>query len=207
MINQDIKNKFGDIPIIVGISIYCILCTITLFASSYRFVNVEITPKWLGLLLSIGIVGIACGVFCRRVYLPAKPIFLFLMCCFFLVSARDWATSGINLSLLIYICGLLLLFFMAQQIVSVCPPQYLFGTIIIFALVLSIQGILQYAGVVPHGRNNFAVTGNFDNPAGFAVTLACAFPLCFHFLKNETRYLRYVAMVSFAIIATAVQDL
>ena len=208
MTTQKPKSKLKlDIDIwsiIVGVSTCCILCGATLFVYSYRFVNVEITPKWMGLLLSIGIVGIACGVFCRRVYLPVKSIFLFLMCCFLLVFVRDWTTSGINPPLLIYLGGLLLLFFVAQQIVVKCPSQFFFGTIIVFALALSLHGILQYTGVIQHGRNNFTVTGNFDNPAGFSTALVCVFPFCFLFFKQKMKSLRYAAMMAAGLMAFAV---
>ena len=111
-----------------------------------------------------------------------------LTCCFLFVFARKWVTYDFDATLLVYLSGLLLLFLIIQQIVAVCQPQFLFGTVIVFALALSVQGILQYIGVIPSGKTNFSVIGNFDNPAGFAAVLACALPLCFLFLKHEKRY-------------------
>ena len=48
----------GKHSAITGILICCILCGITLFVSSSRFVNAEVTPKWLGLMLAIGVMGL-----------------------------------------------------------------------------------------------------------------------------------------------------
>ena len=82
--------------------------------------------------------------------------------------------------------------------------RYLYATIIVFALALSLQGILQYTGLMPNGRNSFAVTGNFDNPAGFAAALVCIFPLCLLFFTDNNKYLRYAVIAVAAIMATAV---
>jgi O-antigen ligase len=127
------------------------LCCITLFAFSYRFVDAQVVPKWLGVMLCVGVMGIV------------------------------WSIAGPK--------------------IKISPLRYLFGTVAVFALVLSLHGIiLQLAGVMPAGK----AIGNFDNPAGFASALACAFPLCFLFFKSRTLYVRYVAVATAAIIATAV---
>ena len=99
-----------------GILMCCMLCILSLFVYSRRFVNVEVTPKWIGLML----------------------------------------------------------FF--------------------FAFALTIQGILQHADMFPFGKMRLAAIGNFDNPAGFAAALACAFPFCFLFFTDKTRTLRYAAI-------------
>ena len=136
----------------------CILCSVTLFVSSYKFVNTEVTPKWLGLFLAVGLMGIAWSILYRKISLPDK-------------------TMG---AILIY------------------------GTIAAFATALSIQGILQYVGVLSSLNSNFPITGSFDNPAGFASALACSLPLCFYFFTYKTKYLKYVAMVAAVIMAVAV---
>ena len=134
--------------IIFGVLTCCILCSITLFVTSYRFIDAEITPKWLGLMLCIGIMGLV------------------------------WSIQGNKISFTDFL------------------SKYLFGTIIVFALVLSIQGILQYVGTFPYSSNKFAVTGSFDNPAGYAAALTCSFPFCFLFFRNKTLYIRYAAILA-----------
>ncbi len=197
MIRIDIKKR----SLIAGVLICCILCSVTIYVSSHRFVNEEITPKWLGMMLSIGIMGLMWSMFCRKIYLPARPIDAILIICLFLVFVSEWVTSG---ALLIYPVVLLLLYFLVQRVLSICSLQYLFGTVVIFAVVLSLHGILQYAGLTSSGSNNFAVIGSFDNPAGFAAALACALPLCFLFFNDQSKYLRYAAITATVIIAIAV---
>jgi len=128
---------------IVKILICCILCGITLFVSSHRFVNGEVTPKWLGLILMIGITGMAWSMLSRIIILPARPVDTILIVCIALIFIRSWVTSG---TLLMYPVGLLLLFFLIQHAVKILPLKYLSGTVAIFALALSLQGVLQYAG-------------------------------------------------------------
>ncbi len=41
----------------------------------------------------------------------------------------------------------------------------------------AVYGILQLVGKCPSNHNNFAVTGSFDNPAGFAAVLSLLFPI------------------------------
>ena len=86
----------------------------------------------------------------------------------------------------------------------VCSIDYLYGTVIFFSLALSLYGILQYSGLVSSGNNNFAIIGTFDNPAGYAAALSCAFPLCLFFVNHQKKYLRYTAKSVIAVMAVAV---
>jgi len=187
-----------------GILMCCILCILSLFVYSRRFVNVEVTPKWLGVMLCVGIAGIAWSLLHRKLYVPARSFFVVLTCCFLFIFLRNWAVLGFNESLLTYLISLLILFLLLQQAVHTCPPRYLFGTVILFAFALAIQGILQHADMFPFGKMRLAAIGNFDNPAGFAAALACAFPFCFLFFTDQTRTLRYAAMVAATLIAVAI---
>ena len=188
-----------------NILVYCILCSITLFVYSHHFVNIEMTAKWLGLLLSAGVMGIVYGIFSRKIIFPVVSVSLFLIGCFLLVFIRDWVTLGFNPTLLTYLCGLVLLFFIIQQIAALCMPKFLYGVMIVFAVAVSFYGILQYTGAIHSGKENFSVTGTFDNPAGFAVALACILPLCFYFFTDTAKkYLRYAAMIAAGIIVIAI---
>jgi len=186
--------------IITGMLMCCIFCILTLFVYSNRFVNAEVTPKWLGLMMCVGVVGVVWGLMFRRVYFPAKLIFVLQSGCFVFIFFRNYFNSGFNPSLLMYLGGLLVLFFLIQQVVKCCPTYYLFGMIIVFGIVLSIQGLLQYIGILSAGNMRFAVTGHFDNPAGFASALACIFPFCFLFFKEPTPYLKYGSIAAATLI-------
>ena len=57
---RDIIERTSTVRRITGCSI---LCLVTLFVYSHRFVNAEVTPKWLGLMLLVGVAGIGWSVF------------------------------------------------------------------------------------------------------------------------------------------------
>ena len=185
--------KSDKTVIIIGI----LVCIASLFASSSQFVNVGVTPKWLGMMICVGIAGM---VFRKM----AHPLLVIIAVCFLLIFTRNLITHRFCPSLLMYLCGLLLLLHLALQIYSVSSTRYLFGAIIVFALALSIYGILQYVGIMTSDNSNFAVKGNFDNPAGFASALACILPLCLFFLNEKTKYVKYTAIVSGILIAIAI---
>ena len=164
--------------------IICTLNSITMFIFSQRFVNEEVTPKWLGLMMCVGIAGVFICMSHSKIMFSKKQIFIILMCFFLFIFIRNWITFGFDLSLLVYFSSLLLLFLVLQQAVTVCPTKFLFGIVVSFVLALSLQGIFQYIGVFSSINRNFTVTGNFDNPVGFAAVLACSMPLCFIFFKS-----------------------
>ena len=78
------KKHVKKCSIITGVLIFCILCSVSLFVFSYRFVNVEITPKWLGLMICVGIAGLTGSMLGRTITLRTKPL-ISLICCFLCV--------------------------------------------------------------------------------------------------------------------------
>ncbi|MDR0602686.1 MAG: O-antigen ligase family protein [Bacteroidales bacterium] len=69
----------------------------------------------------------------------------------------------------------------------------------------SLYGILQYIGKYPSNHNSFAVTGSFDNPAGFIAVLSLLFPIgifwCIKSKRLEQRLVFFsVGLILFSII-------
>jgi len=189
---------------VITVVVCCLFCSITLFVTSNRFVNAELTPKWLGMMSGICIAGVAWSIWNRGKLYDARSLLLLLISGFLLVLVRNWITFGFSPTLFMNLCGLGLLFFLLQQTVAECPLRYFYGTIIVFAVALSLQGILRYAGVISSGSSKFAIIGSFDNPAGFAAALSCAFPFCFVFFSNQTKYVKYIAIATAALMAAVV---
>jgi len=54
-------------------------------------------------------------------------------------------------------------------------------------IVLASFGLMQYAGWLPSNQSRFAVTGRFDNPAGFAATLVMILPVGLFLLLSEKK--------------------
>lgn len=136
MTTQELKSRLkftiDNWSIIIDILICFITHGIALFFYLYWFVNVKNTSKWLWILLIIWIVCTSGNVFYRKVYFPAKFMFLLLIliCCFLLTFAIDWASLGVLFpSLLIYMGGVLLFL-----IITICLPQHLFERIVVSTL-------------------------------------------------------------------------
>ena len=180
---------------------FSVLCVITLFISSQRFVSEEVTPKWLFMMLIIGVMGLVRRLMTRQSTVSVRAIDIILVAGFFISFVSTWATVG---TVSIYLAGLPLLYILIRRFVADCPCRYLFGAVSAFALVLAVQGIFQYSGLLRAANGLFAVTGSFDNPAGFAGALACALPLCFYFFSNQAKQMRPVAFTTAIIIAIAI---
>lgn len=194
MTNRELKNKVEYWPVIFGLLICCFLCAITLFVSSHRFVNAQITPKWLAMIAAVGIAGVVWSTRFGEKHFYTKPILLLLLSVFLFAFIRNWVSISFNPVLFMYLSGLVSLFILLQFVVTECSPKYFYGTIIFFVVILSLHGILQYAGVISSGSKNFVVTGSFDNPAGFAAAVSCVFPLCFFFFTSQKKYIKYAAI-------------
>ncbi|MDR1668313.1 MAG: O-antigen ligase family protein [Bacteroidales bacterium] len=178
-------------------------CVSALFVTSHAFVNAQITPKWFGVMLCVGLAG-AISVFSGNGKITGNSvIWRFCFVAGMVALFRNWAIDGFSPQILpcVFCLLLLLLFVPLAETVSF---KNIAGILVCFAVALSLHGMLQYAGAVASGNSNFPVTGSFDNPAGFASALVCVFPLCFLFFKNKTLYVRWGAVACAAIIAVAV---
>lgn len=65
-------------------------------------------------------------------------------------------------------------------------------------------GLFQLAGWLPSNHSNFAVTGSFDNPAGFVVVLSLGFPMGLFLLAKAKKIEWYLTVASLIVIAVAV---
>jgi O-antigen ligase len=82
---------------------------------------------------------------------------------------------------------------------SVTNKLFLYGlTFICFAL--SLQGFLQYVGVLSSNHYNFSITGSFENPAGFSAVLSLLFIapayLAFDFNHEHRCAVRLICAIS-----------
>ena len=97
--------------------------------------------------------------------------------------------------------------------IAIIKKQIIFETIISNRILWSISGIFilqatygicQHIGWFPSNHLNFTLTGSFDNPAGFAASLAIGFPINLLLLLKVRNIERYFIGVGVLIIAIAV---
>ena len=65
-------------------------------------------------------------------------------------------------------------------------------------------GLFQLAGWFPSNHSNFAVTGSFDNPAGFVAVLSLGFPIGLFLLAKAKKIEWYLTVAGLIVIAVAV---
>lgn len=65
-------------------------------------------------------------------------------------------------------------------------------------------GLCQYTGWLTSNHSRFAITGSFDNPAGFAAVLAMGFPIGLFLHTKAKRPEKYLAGATLIVIVTAV---
>lgn len=65
-------------------------------------------------------------------------------------------------------------------------------------------GLFQLAGWFPSNHSNFAITGSFDNPAGFVTVLSLGFPIGLTLLARAKRLKWYLTVVGLIVTAMAV---
>jgi len=123
------ESKKEKIRLVLGLLLCSILCSITLFVSSQLFVNECVTPKWLFLMIFIGIVGVAVFTFDKKISFSIGLTDGILIICFFLIFLREWIMSD---SINLYPFGLLLLYFLVRQAVTVYPLKYLYVIVFFF---------------------------------------------------------------------------
>ena len=81
-----------------------------------------------------------------------------------------------------------------------------FNGVTIVCLLVTVHGFLQYFGVMPSFHKLFAVTGTFENPAGYAAVQAAMFPFVFTrcFSKENGRFLKFFSAIVSVLCAASV---
>lgn len=74
--------------------------------------------------------------------------------------------------------------------------------LVIICLFLSIQGILQYLEILKTNNINFAISGSFENPAGFAATNSLLFTVSiYQAIKQSTKKIVRIIIIGISALA------
>ena len=71
-------------------------------------------------------------------------------------------------------------------------------------IVQAFYGLCQFFSWLPSNHSKFAITGSFDNPAGFAAILSICFPISLFLLANTKKVARYFAVTGLTIILISI---
>lgn len=108
---------------------------------------------------------------------------------------------ALSVSVIIFLFRNITLNSEVQKLTSLSMLKGLF----IVGVFQAIYGILQYTGKFPSNHNAFAITGSFENPAGFMAVLSLLFPIgaywCIKSKKLEQRLIFFfVGLILFSVI-------
>lgn len=82
--------------------------------------------------------------------------------------------------------------------------KMIYRGIIIVCVLQACYGVFQFMDWLPSNNFKFAITGSFENPAGFAAVLSIAFPMGLHLLITEKKGKQYLIGFGLLIVAIAV---
>lgn len=87
---------------------------------------------------------------------------------------------------------------------SITKDKILLWGIYSVLVIQAFYGICQFVGWLPSHHSKFAITGSFDNPAGFAALLSIGFPIGLFLLIKSKNRIRYLVVAGLMVIATSV---
>lgn len=171
---------------------------------TYRgFVEAEIISKWYAFIGGSILFSFVVLVLGRQRHITIDwvsiLIFTFIGYLFVRIFVIELPQPNI---LVLLLAAFIILYFSFKQLsrgLEAYNPDIL---IVGVCLAQAIYGLMQYFDVTYISRG-FGITGCFDNPAGFAASLAAGVPYCFSVLQKRER-LRYFGLSAFIIIALAV---
>ena len=176
----------------------CILLDVPLFHDS------RLMSKWFGfyatvLVLSASLFGWSDT---RRTSIRVVDLAVMAFAAYILIY--DYCRGDLDEMLLLRWLSLLLLYLMFRQPIDDKLLDICLAVCFGLALAAAGWGIVQFALAVTHGDSlSTAVVGNFDNPAGFALTLSLSLPIGIHLLSIPQHYgfQRFCIAIALGIVA------
>ncbi len=135
-------------------------------------------------------------------------IFLFFLGSVFLTSEKFVDTTNTPKFYFVVIFLLVTIAFIAigQKRIFFCANKsktILWG-ISIICFFQACYGLFQFVGWFPSNHSKFAITGSFDNPAGFAAVLAMVFTIGLFLFIKAKRIEKYLAVIFLVVVAIAI---
>lgn len=178
----------------------CTLLNVTIIHDS------RVMSKWFGCSFVSLFMAITLFQCSKRKRTYIRTIDLAIVACLLYFIFSDYSRGDLNESVLLRIVSLGILYVFFRKYISGHTFNACFFVLLIVGVVVAVWGIVQFVLAIGHGQSpQTAVTGSFDNPAGFALTLALIFPIGIHFtiqsaLSHHLRFVIYIAL-SFIVLA------
>lgn len=168
-----------------------------LFFSAIMFVNAncfieKVTlSKWYAFIAGSMLLSIPVLINKRRAARMDKlSIYIILFISYLII--RGLISHAPTIKILILLSSLLFYFFVRF---SDCNKRHVGIVIACMCLFQAIYGLMQFLELSSsHGI--FKIVGSYDNPAGFAASLAAGFPICFSLCSSRNKVIRFMGIIS-----------
>ena len=161
----------------------CILLDVPLFHDS------RLMSKWFGFYATVLVLSASLFGWSDTRRTSIRVVDLAVMAFAAYIFIFDYCRGDLDETMLLRGLSLLLLYFIFRQpiddkLLDVCLAVC-FG----LALVAAVWGLVQFTLALVHSNSLYtAVIGNFDNPAGYALTLSLSLPIGIHLLRFPQRF-------------------
>ena len=178
---------------------FALLCACCLFADGLPLIDSDIESKWFGALFLIFAMGmfLPYGMRMRAVSFRAMDLAVGILFAWVVVRSIGHVTLLYYLRLAA-VGVLYVMFWMVGRSYAKATGI----TVAVLTVVLALFGLGQWLHIIPNGGSAFPVVGTFDNPAGYASSLAIGVPFVLPFVKDERRGVRVAAVGSLLLVLT-----
>lgn len=164
----------------------------------------RIMMKWFGCCVVSILIIASLSLWSKRqqVYVRVADLAVALLLLYILIY--DYSRGDLSQPVLLRIAALALLYLIFRQSIEDNLLNTCYALFLIQAAVLAVWGIVQFVqAVIHHEPLHTAVTGGFDNPAGFSLALALSLPVDIHLLRLPERFKWQRLCIHVALIAIA----
>lgn len=162
----------------------------------------RIMMKWFGCCVVSILFAASLCLWGRRQQVHVRVADLAVALLLFYILIYDYNRGDLSQPVLLRIAILVLLYLVFRQSIGENLLKTCYAIFLIQAAVLAVWGIVQFVqAVIHHEPLHTAITGGFDNPAGFALALALSLPIGIYLLKLPERFKWQGICIHVALIA------
>ena len=149
----------------------------------------RIMMKWFGCCVTSILFAALLFLWGRRKQVRIRITDLAVALLLLYIFIYDYSCGDLSQPILLRIVALTLLYLVFRQSIGENLLNTCYAIFLMLAAVLAVWGIVQFVqAVIHHEPLHTAVTGGFDNPAGFALALALSLPVGIHLLRSPEHF-------------------
>ena len=166
---------------------------------SYSTLNVSHNPELLGLTLIVSILLIALPVYNRGPFIfYASDLLMFtvaILTLFLYLCFPSWQNS---------IAGCLLFLYLSIRLNTKIDLRILYVFLLIFLIVISVMGYMQYFNLLKSNHDYFIITGPYLNPSVYGCVISISLSVVLVFLVSAFYYKKHETLSVASVLTAAI---